>query len=679
MENDLKTDDSVNCLSGVGGARKALLERLSIRTIGDVLMHVPIRFLDRRSIVPIAELCLGTDTVVGGRIVSVARKFRGRGPSLTAVLSDETGSITLTFFRSGFPGSKLHEGMQVVACGTVESFKGYTIVHPELYFSKEAATAVDAPGMLPIYGLTAGLTQGAMRKLTAAALGAVKNSLVDILPVNVIEAAGFSRRWDVFRAAHRPDSPEEGRSARDLLALEELFLYRSVLTAVRKKSSTQPGIPLSSISPEDFECTLPWPLTSAQKRVCRDVHSDMSGRFPMRRLIQGDVGSGKTVVAAFACVVTALAGKTAAVLAPTEVLAAQHYRSMCEFCGRFHLEVHLLTGGTTGSERKKIAERLLENPQSVLIGTHAILENWIPLDELALLVIDEQHRFGVSQREKLLASRTPRPNALVMSATPIPRTLAMTFYGDLDISVIDKMPPGRGFTQTQVVDKSGKSDVFRFMLARLREGERIFLVYPLREASEQSDLRDATTAYETVRNGPMAEFGTALLHGSMPPGEKVAITQKFSRGEISVLVSTTVIEVGIDVPEATVMVIVNAERFGLSQIHQLRGRVGRGGRNAWCFLVPGEGVSHTSLERLNLLVSTSDGFIIAEKDLSVRGPGQVLGTVQHGIPKFKVAELSTDGKLLRAVSDLSPIPLQDIQQLLKSQFWRYGDTELPGV
>ena len=679
MEKNLKTDDSVSSLTGVGEARKALLERISIRTVGDILLHLPIRFIDRRSITRIAELHSGIDAAVSGRVISVTRRPGKRGPSLTAVLADETGMITLTFFRFGFPGSKLEKGMKVVACGTIESFHGFSIVHPDLYFSDAVTEAVEAPGMLPVYGLTAGLTQGVMRKLVGCALNGVKGSLVDILPRSILEEAGFSRRWDVFAAAHSPDSPEESKSARDLLALEELFLYRSVLTAVRTKSNTESGIPLTSISLTDFESKLPWTLTSAQKRVCMDVCSDMSGGSPMRRLVQGDVGSGKTVVAAFACVVAALAGKTAAVLAPTEVLAAQHYASLGEFCRRFDLEVHLLTGGTTDSERKKIAERLRQKPQSILIGTHAILEDWVPLSDLALLVIDEQHRFGVSQRERLLVSRNPRPHALVMSATPIPRTLAMTFYGDLDMSVIDKMPPGRGITQTRVIERTEKSDIFKFMLLRLRQSERVFLVYPLKEASEQSDLLDASTAFETVRGGPMAEFGTALLHGSMAPREKVEITRQFAGGEIAVLVSTTVIEVGIDVPEATVMLIANAERFGLSQLHQLRGRVGRGGRNAWCFLVPGEGASLSSLERLRLLASTSDGFVIAEKDLSIRGPGQVLGTAQHGIPKFKVADLSIDGQLLRIVSDMPTIPLPDISELLKSQLWRYKGMEIPGI
>jgi len=669
----------VDCLSGVGEAKRALLKKLSILTIGDLLLHIPVRFIDRRVFNRISDIHPGMDATVKGKIVSVTRRPGRRGPSVSAVLSDESGAVTLTFFRSGFPASKLKDGMTVVACGTVESFRGYTIVHPDLYFSKSASQALNAPGMLPVYSLTAGLTQMTVRKLVFSALDAVKGSLEEILPVDVLKAAGFSCRWEVFRAAHIPDSLGEAEAARNTLAMEELFLYRSVLAAVRANSSSQPGIQLTSIDIRDFQKTLPWPLTQAQNRVCLEVYSDLREKAPMRRLVQGDVGSGKTVVAAFACVVTALAGKTAVVLAPTEVLAAQHYHSIGGFCSRYDLDTYLLTGGTTGSERSTIASEITKKPQCVLVGTHAVLENWVPLDNLALLVVDEQHRFGVAQREKLLTGRIPRPHSLVMSATPIPRTLAMTFYGDLDISVIDKLPPGRGVTETTVVDSSGKSGVFQFMLERLRMGERIFLVYPLKQVSEKTDLLDAVSAYETVCRGPMAKFGVGLLHGSMSPAEKLSVTEKFSKGEISVLVSTTVIEVGIDVPDATVMVIVNAERFGLSQLHQLRGRVGRGKGNAWCFLVPGKGASRISLERLHLLESISDGFLIAEKDLSFRGPGQVLGTAQHGIPKFKVADLLRDGSVLRKISNMPPMELHDVRRLMESQAWRYRDTELPHV
>jgi len=679
LEKTLRTCESIDCLKGIGGARKALLKHLSILTLGDMLMHIPVRYLDRRTVIPVAQLRPGMEAVVSGRIIAVSRTPGRRGPSIQAVMSDDSGSITLTFFRSSFPASRLLPGMEVIACGKIDSFHGYAIVHPELYFSDQAVNGSKAPGMLPVYRLVAGLTQGAMRKIAASTLEAVRSTLVDILPGELLSEAGFSSRWDVFRAAHLPDYPEEGVSSRNLLALEELYLYRSVLAAVREKTSAEPGIAVPQCSIAEFESSLPWPLTPAQKRVCKELSKDMECETPMRRLVQGDVGSGKTAVAAFVCIGTALSGRTAAILAPTEVLAAQHYASMREMCGRFGLEVHLLTGGTIGFHRRRIAGSLKDNPGCILIGTHAILENWVPLDNLALLVIDEQHRFGVAQREKLLSSVTPRPNALVMSATPIPRTLAMTFYGDLDLSVIDCMPPGRGFTITQVVNSEGKEAVFKLMMERLSLGERVFLVYPLKEASEKTDLKDAATAYETVLSGPLAKFGAGLLHGSMPSAEKLAVTEKFSRGEIGVLVSTTVIEVGIDVPEATVMVIANAERFGLSQLHQLRGRVGRGGGNAWCFLVPGEDASAESMERLQMLASNSDGFAIAEIDLKVRGPGQVLGTVQHGMPRFRIADLASDQHLLRAVSELQPIPLSEMHQLLKYQKWRFSGMELPGI
>lgn len=651
------------------------LEKLSLHTVGDVLLHLPRRFLDRRMVTPVNLLRKGMEAVVSGRIVSVSRHGRGRGPAITALFSDDTGSITLTFFRKGFPASKLAEGMRVTACGTVEEYRGFNMVHPELYFGEDS----DAPGMLPVYRLTSGLTQAAMRRLTDSVLEATADSLEELLPADAVSREGFSSRWDYYRGAHRPEDPQEALRARDLVAMEELYLYRSVLEAVRTGDRALEGLPLKPLSLERFSGSLPWPLTDAQERVCLEIAEDITSPGPMRRLIQGDVGSGKTVVAAYSCLSSALSGFTAAVLAPTEVLACQHYWSLCGFCSPFDVPVHLLTGGTPGNLRREIAEALSSRREAVLVGTHAILEDWVPLDSLGLLVIDEQHRFGVAQREKLLAGAAPRPHALVMSATPIPRTLAMTFYGDLDLSVLDTMPPGRGKTETSIVSPSEKGGVFSFMLQRLEEGERVFLVYPLREASEKSDLKDAATAYEVVRSGPMAAWGTGLLHGSMAPSEKMEVTGKFARGEIRVLVSTTVIEVGIDVPEATVMVIANADRFGLSQLHQLRGRVGRGGRNAWCFLVPGEGCSPEAMERLRVLVSTTDGFVVAEKDLRARGPGQVLGTAQHGIPEFRVADLAEDGGLVRRVNSMEAIPLERVRSLLPKERWRYGGMELPGV
>lgn len=644
-----------------------------------MLLHIPARFLDRRTVTPISELRRGVEAVVSGTVLSVSRHRAGRGPSLTALLSDGTGTISLTFFRSGFPAAGLREGLRVVACGAVESWRGFNMVHPDVYFNSDMNDAAGAPGMLPVYRLTAGLNQGVMRKLAVSVLSEVKDSLEDILPLETLIEAGFSSRWEMFRAAHIPDSPDEALTARNCIALEELYLHRSILQAVRAKGTHEPGIHVQGLLPEEFQRYLPWPLTEAQKRVCSEICSDLESGRPMRRLVQGDVGSGKTVIAAYGCASTAISRRTAALLAPTEVLAFQHYFSMKKFCAPFGVSVFLLTGGTPASSRDEILQSLQTDPSAVLVGTHAVLEDWVPLNDLAFLVIDEQHRFGVAQREKLLGCRNPRPHALVMSATPIPRTLAMTFYGDLDLSVLDSMPPGRGQTTTRIVNSDEKGSVFSFMLKRLEQGERVFLVYPLKETSEKSDLKDAATAFEIVSNGPMSRFGAGLLHGSMSPAEKVEVTGRFSEGGIGVLVSTTVIEVGIDVPEATVMVIVNAERFGLSQLHQLRGRVGRGGRNSWCFLVPGENASAESMERLQVLVSTPDGFAVAEKDLRIRGPGQVLGTAQHGIPEFRVADIAVDGHLIVRVNSMTTMELADIRRILENQMWRYGNMEFPGV
>lgn len=675
----MRTCDSIALADGVGSSRKALLERLSILSFGDMLLNLPVRFIDRRTVTPISNLKVGTDAVISGKIVSISRNRPGRGPVISAILSDDTGGIVLSFFRGGFPAAKLVEGISVTACGTVQSYRGFNMVHPDLYFNSEISEASTAPGMLPVYRLCSGLNQGFMRRLARFTVDSVRGELEEVLPEKVLSQFEFNSRWDVFRSAHLPSSPEEASSARDYLALEELFLYRSILEAVRSRGTSLPAAVISDFKLDAFESRMPWKLTSAQRKVCGEIRADIISGSPMRRLLQGDVGSGKTVVAAFGAVATVLSGYTACVLAPTEVLAYQHLKSMKKFCDPFDVKVHLLTGGTSPAARKALLGQLKSEPAAVLVGTHAVLENWVPLDSLAFLVVDEQHRFGVNQREKLLDRVKPRPHALIMSATPIPRTLAMTFYGDLDLSVLDEMPSGRGKTQTSVVGPSEKSSVFRFMVKRLEKGERAFLVYPLREASEKSDLRDAATAYSVICSGPASKYGAGLLHGSMSPAEKVEVTSRFSSGEINVLVSTTVIEVGIDVAEATVMVVVNAERFGLSQLHQLRGRVGRGVGDAWCFLVPGESASAEAMERLNVLAATADGFEVAGKDLQNRGPGQVLGTAQHGVPQFRIADLTCDGKLVERVNSMQPIQLDEMNRLLESQKWRYVNLVLPGL
>ncbi len=675
----MKLTDEIRRLKGAGPARVELLSRMGITLAGELLLHLPRAWLDRRTVVPIDSARLGETLTVAGTVTEIRRRRTGRGRVIVEALLCDGALMRLVFFNDGFPAARLERGMQLVASGTVETFRGFAMIHPDLLFPPSGKEP-EAPGMQPLYPLTAGLTQGVMRRIVGYALD-ILESPREILPASVLARGGFGDRKELFRAAHCPSSPDEARGARDLLALEELCLYRWALGLIRARARRDPGIPLSC-GPENaasFSVNLPWPLTAAQERVVGEVLSDLSSSEPMRRLVQGDVGSGKTVVAAAACARCVLSGHTAVLLAPTEVLAVQHHRSLRGFLGSWRVPVHLLTGGTGAAARRVLASSMDDFPGSVLVGTHAVLEDWVPLKRLALLVVDEQHKFGVMQREKLTAGRIPRPHVLVMSATPIPRTLAMTVYGDLDLSVIDEMPPGRGKVVTRIVSGMEKRNLASFVVERLARGERAFMVYPLKEMSENIPALDAETAYERVRNGPLGRWGAVLLHGEMTPGEKVEAVTAFSSGKARVLVSTTVIEVGIDVPEATIMVISGAARFGLSQLHQLRGRVGRGTGDSWCFLVMEDSESPQSRARLQALAETSDGFKVAGKDLELRGPGQVLGTRQHGIPEFKVADLSRDIELMERIDHIPAPEADQLEIIIREESWRFGGLAFPGI
>jgi ATP-dependent DNA helicase RecG len=673
-------EKNIRYLQGVGPARAAQLARLGVGTVGDLLLHVPRTWFDRREAVAIASLEPGTEATVTGEIVHTAeRPVRGGRRLFQAVLSDGSGCLTLTFFRPAYVRSRLAPGRRLSATGRVELYGGLCMTHPEMVFHDDEGGG--AGGVLPVYPLTAGITQGVMRNLIARALDESAGAVPDILPRSVLESEGWPGRHAVFASVHRPSSPEEGRRARKMLALEELYLYQLVLRRVRRLAGETPGkvLEFDRIQVlEGFTAALPFDLTAAQERVTGEILDGLSAPCASRRLLQGDVGCGKTVVAAVACHACCSSGSQAVVLAPTEVLAAQHWRTLSGLLSRLGHRCMMLTGGTSGSERSRIIASLSAGGPAVLVGTHAVLESDVQLPSLGLLVVDEQHKFGVTQREALLADRIPRPHLLVMSATPIPRTLAMTFYGDLELSVIDEMPPGRGRVSTDVVTGEGRVRVFEFLRSRLREGERAYIVYPLREATGTADLLDARTAWETLSGGPLGAYGAGLLYGTMRPSEKLEVTDRFASGEISILVSTTVVEVGLDVPEATVMIVANAERFGLSQLHQLRGRIGRGGRDAWCFLMAGDEADGRAMDRLETMESTTDGFVIAEKDLQMRGPGQVLGTRQHGMPEFRVADLAEDADLVGTAAGLAAAAPEDAIPDAEV-LWRYRDLVLPGA
>ncbi len=661
----LKTD--VRYLKGIGPARGRQLSRLGIETIFDLLLHVPRSYNDRRIITSIRSLVPGEEVNVSGTIVSsVYLKSKNGKNRLESILRDNTGELKLTFFNFRYIAGRLKAGTRVIASGRIDYFGGISIVHPELIFLDEQDS--DTRLVLPVYPLTAGITQGVMRKLIETVLDEYVSGVPEVLPPDVLNSMGFQNRSEVISKLHFPDDPFEGSRARRALALEELFVHQSLLNYVRIKATKRTGIKM--IPPDGslkgFVSSLPYNLTGAQQKVLEAIAADLRRDVPMRRLLQGDVGSGKTVVAAAACNLCCRSGYQAVMVAPTEVLASQHYRTVSGMLEPAGIRCGLLTGGTKASHRRNLLESLLDGSLDVLIGTHAIFEERVVIPGMGLCIIDEQHKFGVEQREKLLSERDPSPHFMLMSATPIPRTLAMTIYGDLDISVLDEMPPGRGSTTTRVMNRDSRSKVYEFLLDRLGNGERAYIIYPLREASVELDLKDAASSFEILKRGPLGKFGVGLLTGAMKSVEKLEVTGKFVSGEISILVSTTVVEVGLDVPEATVMVVTHAERFGLSQLHQLRGRIGRGGSDSWCFLMKGEDCGAEGARRLAILDSMNDGFRIAEEDLQLRGPGEVAGTRQHGVPAFRIASLIDDSDLMEKAADMAT--RSDLWESLRDEY-----------
>jgi len=669
-------DMNVRYLTGVGPARSSQLGRLGIVTVGDLLLFPPRTYADRRTLTPVFSALPGSDVTVSGTIVSAGFRKSKKGKGIfTAVLEDATGRMTLSFFNWKYISSRLRPGVEVTASGRVDPFDGGSMVHPEIEFARKDSHF--QPRVLPVYPLTAGITQNYLRKLTSRALESFAEGMSQVLPLQYLRERGWEDRSHVIRSLHYPPDPGRGEDARRLLALEELFLHQLILRSVREASAARRGITMipESTVLERFIGALPFSPTDAQLRSIDLIRRRMAGSSPMRMLIQGDVGCGKTAVAVAAASICSACGYQTAFVAPTEVLAAQHSRSVSRMTAPLGFSSETLTGGTSRTERNRILYELESGGLDILVGTHAVLEDTVNFSRLGLCVIDEQHKFGVQQRESLLSSRDPLPHLLIMSATPIPRTLAMTLYGDLESSVIDQMPPGRGSVRTMVMDRTSRNRVFDHLVQRLDAGERAYIVYPLREASEETDLRDAASSFQILREGPLGRFGIGMLTGAMKPEEKLAVTGRFISGEISVLVSTTVIEVGIDVPEATVMIVANAERFGLSQLHQLRGRIGRGGRDSWCYLMKGHPCGQDAEERLSVLESEDDGFRISAADLRQRGPGEIAGTRQHGIPVYRIASLSTDSDLLGEASRLacdvgmSPLLSKEIQ-------WRFPGFKL---
>jgi ATP-dependent DNA helicase RecG len=652
---------SVQYLRGVGPRRGEQLRKFGIETVEDLLYHLPFRYEDRRRVRAIRELRPGEEASVVGDLVQLEERHVGRARRriLEGVLRDETGLIGLTWYHHmAYFRHRYRVGQRLLVHGRVERFAGSAprIVHPEV----EPATEEGGQGILPVYNKPATMSVAAMRKLVQQAVADFAHLMPSAVPPEVARRARALDLPAALRAVHLPppdaDVDELNRSAtvaHRSLVFDELFFLQLGLVLRRRAAQQESGTAFSRRGDlgARLRRLLPFPLTRAQERVIAEVRRDMEKPYAMQRLVQGDVGSGKTVVALFAALVAIENGYQAAFMAPTELLAEQHFNTVRQWSEPLGVRALLLTGECRRSERARILERLAAGEIQLLVGTHALIQEGVRFHSLGLGVVDEQHRFGVLQRAALRrlgeeGVNAVVPDMLLMTATPIPRTLALTIYGDLDVSVIDELPPGRQPCRTTILNEAERSRAYRIVQQELAAGRQAYVVYPLVESSEKEELRDATTMAKELSTTVFPGHRVGLLHGRMKADEKEAIMRRFRAGDVQVLVSTTVIEVGVDVPNATVMLVEHAERFGLSQLHQLRGRVGRGSERATCILIAPYRRGEAVYRRLQAMANTSDGFRIAEVDLELRGPGEFLGTRQSGLPDFRVANLVRDTRLL---------------------------------
>ncbi|MDE0962671.1 MAG: ATP-dependent DNA helicase RecG [Candidatus Latescibacteria bacterium] len=650
-------------VKGVGAKRAAVLNEVGIHTLGDLFYYLPRRYLDRSRTLPMARAPIGQEVTLIGHVRQM-RFVPGRKPRFVLVVEDETDDIACTFFQGGrYLQRNFKEGDELAISGKVDLFQGRRqMVHPEYEFIRtNEDELLHTGGIVPLYTSSAdmkerGLRNRGFRRMMHGALEAFADQIEDGLPLAIRQRQGLGELGDSLRKVHFPTSMDEVAVARRRLAFGELFDLQLRLARLRKKRLEQAeGIAFSEsqkLVPQ-LLASLPFELTAAQRRVGAEIYADMQSPQIMNRLVQGDVGSGKTLVGLGAILMAVENGYQAALMAPTEILAEQHYINIKTLVEPLGLTAVFLKGKQRKALRRELLTAIESGVAHIVVGTHALIQEEVHFARLGLAVVDEQHRFGVVQRGALY-KKGEKPDLLVMTATPIPRTLALTLYGELEVSVIDELPPGRQPIRTALRAPDRRDAIFEFAGDQARQGRQVYVVYPLIEESEKMDLKSAVEAYEELCHGHLAEFEVALLHGRLAAEEKAEVMDAFKKNRIQVLVSTTVIEVGVDVPNATVMIIEHAERFGLAQLHQLRGRVGRGGEQSFCILVSyasaGAELSD-SRERLEMMERTQDGFEIAEKDLQIRGPGEFFGTRQAGMPEFKVADLIEDEDLLQSARE----------------------------
>ena len=651
----LTPDTPVRYLKGVGPKTAERFEKLGILTLADLLCHYPRRYLDFSRPYSIAEAPLDTECVVkaevfakpAGRILPGGRRME----RITA--GDDVSSLEVTWFNNPYAAQKLELGQEYYFQGIVTGgMLRRQMVNPQV----RTGMQIQSAPFEAVYPQTEGLTSSAIGKCVRQLLPHAE-LLPDPLPPAMLQKYRLLPKAEAVRAIHCPKTEDEAFAARRRLIYEELLILQLGIGRMKNRGAAATGAPMRPLDPEPFWASLPFSPTGAQRRAVGEILTDMAGDASMNRLLQGDVGSGKTLVAAAAIWACIRSGYQAALLAPTEILASQHAETLNRLLAPFGMRVALLTGGMKAAVRRTTLTAIREDQADLVVGTHAILSEGVAFARLGLAVVDEQHRFGVRQRG-MLAEKAENPHLLVMSATPIPRTLGLLLYGDLDISILDELPPGRKPVKTRCITGKKRRDLYGFLDREIGAGRQVYIVCPAIEDTPDGGLNAVKTYYEDVAKALLPERRVGLMHGKLKPKEKAAVMEDFKEGRLDALVSTTVIEVGVDVPNATVMVIENAERYGLSALHQLRGRVGRGAAESWCFLVS-DNAGENVQKRLKFLCSTSDGFAVAQYDLETRGPGDFFGSRQHGLPTLQIADLMNDTRTLHAAQSEAALLLAE--------------------
>ncbi len=662
----MKAKSTITQIKGIGDKAKQSYQKLGIETVGQLLEHYPVRYDKYEEIVPISELCEGMTAVIEGVLLRLPEQRKIRNLHILNLrISDGNSNVAITFFNMPFLAKQLKLGTKYLLRGKVIRKNGMlsieqpAILTKEEYYNKKNR-------LMPVYGLTNGLTNHNISKSLALALNDYEFEK-DYLPKSIRDEHGLMEYKKAVKTVHFPATEADMLLARKRIVFDEFFYFTLAIQYLKnaKEYSSNQCVMADDKAVEQLLSSLPYQLTKAQLKVWEEIKNDLSGNKTMNRLVQGDVGSGKTVVAALALLVAAKNGYQATLMVPTEVLGRQHYESLTSLLGPFGVRIGLLTGSITAKEKRIMHEQIKNHEVDVIVGTHALIQDKVEYDKLGLVITDEQHRFGVKQRE-ILSEKGNSPHILVMSATPIPRTLAIILYGDLDISIIDELPANRLPIKNCVVNTGYRATAYKFIEKEVQAGRQAYVICPMVEESEAMEAENVIDYTEKLSEAFQSNICVEYLHGKMKPAEKNDIMERFSKGEIHVLVSTTVIEVGVNVPNSTVMMVENAERFGLAQLHQLRGRVGRGKHQSYCIFVSGSRSKET-MQRLEILNGSNDGFKISEEDLKLRGPGDLFGIRQSGMMEFKMADVYNDSKILILASQVAKQYVTDKAIELKNE------------